>query len=62
MNGYPECMSEETIARMKLIDIDFASIRSIREYISKQKDCPAKITEIEALAASERAKIKKETE
>lgn len=57
MSNYPECLSEETIAKMKLIDIDFASIRSIREYIAKQKDCPVEIAEIEALAVSERVKI-----
>jgi hypothetical protein len=44
--------------KSKLIDIDSASIRSIREYISSKSDAPQILKNHEAEAKAERAKLK----
>jgi hypothetical protein len=44
--------------KVKLIEIDIASIRSIREYICKLPDAPEYLKQHEAEAVTERTKIK----
>jgi len=45
-------------AKAKLAEIDLNSIRSIREWIAKQPDCPSFLTVYENEAITERAKLK----
>lgn len=45
-------------AKQKLKEIDLASIRSIREYLSKQEDGPEFLKNLETQAIIEREKIK----
>jgi len=46
-------------ALAKLADIDAASIRSIREYLSAKPDAPQRLKDYEAEAAAERVKVRK---
>lgn len=45
-------------AKEELKKIDLQSIRAIREYISKQTDCPEVLKNYETAAVAERTKIK----
>lgn len=51
-------LEESFKAKQKLVEIDLASIRSIREYIESKSNCPAILKEHEAAAIEERKKIK----
>ena len=44
-------------AKAKLAEIDLKSIRSIREWLATQPDCPKFLSEHENLAVAERAKL-----
>ncbi len=49
---------EQAAIRAKLAEIDFAGIRSIREYIAAKADAPKILKDLEAAAVAERAKLK----
>lgn len=49
---------EQAAIKAKLAEIDFASIRSIREYIAAKADAPQILKDREAAAVAERAKLK----
>lgn len=54
---YPDGNSNKPTL-IKLKDIDFKSIRSIREWVSKQQDAPQFIKDYEDEAKEERKKLK----
>ncbi len=58
---YDEKLKEQENAQIKaeLSEIDIKSIRSIREYISKQSDAPEYLKQYENEATEKRLKIKK---
>lgn len=49
---------EQAAIKAKLVEIDIASIRSIREYIAAKADAPRILKDREAAAVAERAKLK----
>lgn len=49
---------EQAAIKAKLAEIDFASIRALREYIAAKADAPQILKDREAAAVAERAKLK----
>lgn len=49
---------EQAAIKAKLTEIDFASIRALREYIAAKPDAPQILKDREAAAVAERAKLK----
>jgi len=45
-------------AKLKLIELDKQSVRSIREWIAVQSDAPDKLVELESLAIETRKNLK----
>lgn len=50
--------AENAAIKAKLSEIDFASIRALREYIAAKPDAPQLLKDREAAAVAERAKLK----
>lgn len=50
--------AENAAVKAKLAEIDFASIRALREYIAAKPDAPQLLKDREAAAVAERAKLK----
>ena len=49
---------DDEYARKKLEELDYKSMRSIREWIASKEDCPQYIADYEAIAVQERTKLK----
>lgn len=49
---------DNAAVKQALTEIDIQSVRSIREWLAQQADCPQKLLDNEAQAQAERAKLR----
>lgn len=54
---YKEGADVKEAAKAKLVELDLASVRGLREWVAKQADAPAQIKDYEAQAIAERGKL-----